>query len=186
MKYSKKNTGLRIFVACLFVLGTSACSIFAPEKPVMSDAEACVKLNKLIADHSNNFKQFRKGRLSSHRMNYIQTWNAERVFPLAKNCQVWEWNTGLTNYYCAWQESGEAQAKASHDQGVAIIEQCLGKQWQRKFNNTTSGGGSTLFSQIGGKTIVSIRYFKESRTIIDNWKTTLYVGDESNLNAKVQ
>ncbi len=186
MTYSKKNIGLRIFVGCLFILGTSTCSVFTPEKSAMSDSEACVKLNELIADHSNHFKQFKKGRLNANRMTYIQAWNAQRVFSLAQNCQVWEWSTGLTNYYCAWQEPGEVQAKASHDKGVAIVEQCLGRQWQTQFDTTTSGGGSTLFSTEGSKTIVSIRYFKESRTIIENWRSTLYVGNESNLDAKVQ
>ena len=186
MIHSKKNSGLRIFVGCLFVLSTSACSLFSPTEPEMSDSEACVKLNELIVDHSDNFKQFKRGRLSSSRMNYIQTWNAERVFPLAKNCQVWEWSSGLTNYFCAWDESGEVQAKSNHDKGVDIVSQCLGKQWQSNFVNTKSGGGSTLFSQEGGKTVISIRYFKESRTILENWKTTLYVGAESNLKAAVQ
>ena len=90
MSQSKRNTGLRIFVGCLFILSTSACSIFTPEEPEMSDSDACVKLNELIADHANNFKQFRGARKSSNRIEYMQIWNAERVFPLAKNCQVWE------------------------------------------------------------------------------------------------
>ncbi len=187
MLHRKKHTGLRLVVGCLFVLSTSACSLFTPEVPEMSDSEACVKLNELIADHANNFKQFRRGRNSTSRMaNMMQTWSADRVFPLAKNCQVWEWSTGLTNYFCSWNESGELQAKASHDKGVDIVGQCLGKQWQSDFANTKSGGGRTLFYQEGDKTVISIHYFKESRTILESWKTTLYVGDESNLKAALQ
>ena len=66
------------------------------------------------------------------------------------------------------------------------MRECLDKQWQSNFVNTQSGGGRTLFYQKGGKTVISIHYFKEARTILENWKTTLYVGDESNLKAKVQ
>ncbi|MCK5662309.1 MAG: hypothetical protein KAI17_02435 [Thiotrichaceae bacterium] len=187
MKHSKKNIRLGIGVVSLFVLSTSACSVFTPEKLEMSDSEACAKLNELIADHANNFKHFRRGRSSSSRVgNMMQIWSAERVFPLAKNCQVWEWSSGLTNYFCSWNESGELQAKASHDKGVDIVGQCLGKQWQSDFANTKSGGGRTLFYQEGDKTVISIHYFKESRTILESWKTTLYVGDESNLKAALQ
>ena len=187
MLHRKKNTGLRIFVGCLFALSISACSIFTPEIPEMSDSEVCVKVNELIADHANNFKQFRGARKSSNRISYMQIWNAERVFPLAKNCQIWEWSSGLTNYFCGWNESSELQAKQSHDKGADIVRECLvDKQWQSNFVHTQSGGGRTLFFQEGGKTVISIHYFKESRTILENWKTTLYVGDESNLSAAVQ
>jgi len=187
MKRSKKNIRLAIGVVSLFALSTSACTIFSPEEPEMSDSEACAKLNELIADHANNFKHFRRGRGSSSRIgNMMQIWSAERVFPLAKNCQVWEWSSGLTNYFCSWNESDELQAKQSHDKGADIIGQCLDKQWQSNFVNTQSGGGRTLFNQEGGKTIISINYFKEPRTILENWKTTLYVGDESNLKAEVK
>lgn len=186
MKHSKKNIRLAIGVVSLLVLSTSACSIFTPEKPEMSDSEICVKLNELIADHANNFKQFKGALKNANRISYMQIWNAERVFPLAKNCQVWEWSSGLTNYFCGWNESGELQAKESHDKGADIVRECLGKQWQSNFVNTRSGGGRTFFSQKGGKTVISINYFKESRTILDHWKTTLYVGDASNLKAAVQ
>lgn len=185
MRQSKK-TGLRIGVVSLWAFISSSCAVLTPEKQELSDSEACVKLNELIADHSNNFKQFRGARKSSKRAGYMQNWSAERVFPLARNCQIWEWSSGLTNYICTWQSPGELQAKASHDKGADIIGACLDKQWQSNFVNTQSGGGRTLFYQKGGKTIVSIRYFKESRTILENWKTALYVGDESNLEAEVQ
>ena len=186
MLHNKNRTGLRIFVGCLFALSTSACSIFTPEIPEMSDSEVCVKVNELIVDHANNFKQFRGARKSSNRISYMQIWNAERVFPLAKNCQEWERRSGVINNFCGWSESGELQAKQSHDKGADIVRQCLDKQWQSNFVNTQSGGGRTLFYQEGGKTVISINYFKESRTILENWKTTLYVGDESNLSAAVQ
>ncbi|WP_221895230.1 hypothetical protein [Bathymodiolus japonicus methanotrophic gill symbiont] len=155
----------------------------------MTDAEACVKLHELIADHAENFKQFRgslKNTGTIRNMHNMQIWNAERVFPMAKNCQVWQWSSGLTNYYCGWDESDQQDAKASFNQGAELVNQCLGKKWHSKFTRTTSGGESALFYQKGGKTVVSIRYFKESRTISDSWMSTLYVGDESNLKVKVQ
>lgn len=177
---------LGLVTAGLLILSTSACSLFTPELE-MSDAEACEKLHQLVDDHADNFKQFRGARKNIQRAgNNMQIWNAERVFPMAKNCQVWEWSSGLTNYYCAWDESDEDEAKASYIRGSELVNQCLGKRWFSKFVTTKSGGANALFYQEGGKTVISIRYFKESRTIFENWKTTLYVGDESNLKAEVQ
>lgn len=177
---------LPIIAVCSFAVLNSACSLFSPEQPKLSASEACVKINALVADHENNFKQVRGARQNSKRIANMQVWNAERVFPLARNCQIWEWSSGLTNYICAWNESSELEAKISHDKGADLLGRCLGTQWQSNFVTTQRGGGRTLFYQEGGKTVVSVRYFRESRTILENWKATLYVGDESNLKAKVQ
>ena len=181
-----KKTGLRFLITGSLVLSASGCSLFSPE-PEISDAEACVRLHKLIDDHPEGFKQF-KGNLKNTGplRNNMQIWNADRVFPMAKNCQVWQWSSGLTNYFCSWDESDEEDAKASFDRGAELINQCLGKQWNSKFAGTKSGGGNAFFYKRGGKTVISLRYFKEARTILDSWMTTLYVGDESNLKAEVQ
>lgn len=186
MKQKNINTELRIAVVASFAIISSSCAILTPAKQELSASEACEKLHEVIADHGNNFKQLKGARKSSSRIETMQIWSADRVFPLARDCQIWEWSSGLTNYTCFWQESGEVQAKVNHDKGANLVGQCLDKQWQSNFVNTQSGGGRTLFYQQGNKTVISIRYFKESRTILDNWKTTLYVGDESNLNAEVQ
>ena len=186
MIHSNKNTGQKILIAGLLALSTSACSLFTPSEPEMSDAEACVKLNELIADHAEDFKQFKGNLKNTGPRRNMRIWNAQRVFPMAKNCQVWEWSTGLTNYFCSWDESGQQDAKTSFDKGAELVNQCLGKQWHSKFTQTKSGGEGALFYKQGGKTVISVRYFKESRTILDSWKTTLYVGDESNLKAELQ
>ncbi|NOQ76473.1 MAG: hypothetical protein GQ475_01505 [Methylococcaceae bacterium] len=186
MKNSKKSTGIKIFIFSLSVLSISACSLFTPT-PELSDAESCVKLNAIIAGHSQYFQQFKKSRISSVGVVNMQIWKAEKVFPRANNCQVWEWSTGLTNYMCTWQEKGGAvEAKASHDDGVEVVRQCLNEQWTSDTLTTKSGGVRTRFTQVNGKTIIAINAFKESRTILENWKTTLYVGDKSNLKAEVQ
>ncbi|OQK16068.1 hypothetical protein AU255_13240 [Methyloprofundus sedimenti] len=182
----KRNTRQRFLIISLLVLSTSACSIFSPAEPEISDAEACLRLNELITDHADNFKQFKRGLKNTGLRNSMQIWDAERVFPLAKNCQVWEWSSGLTNYFCAWDESNQQEAQASYIKGVDLVNQCLGEQWNSKFSRTKSGGGDALFYQTGGKTVISIRYFKEALTILENWQTTLYVGAESNLKAKIQ
>ncbi|SMG62521.1 [weak similarity to] lipoprotein [methanotrophic bacterial endosymbiont of Bathymodiolus sp.] len=185
MNHSKKNTGYKILIIGLLALNTSACSLFSPE-PEMSDAQACLQLHQLIDDHPAEFKQFKGSLKNTAPLRSMQIWNAKRVFPMVKNCQVWKWSSGLTNYFCSWDESDEEDAKASFDKGAELVNQCLGKQWHSKFTRTKSGGNSALFYKKGGKTVISMRYFKEARTIFDSWMTTLYVGDESNLKAEIQ
>ncbi|TXL18031.1 hypothetical protein BMR04_03370 [Methylococcaceae bacterium HT3] len=68
MIYRKRSSVLRFFIVSLMVFGTSACSLFTQTEPEMSASEVCVKLNELVADHANDFKQFRGGKkkYSSH------------------------------------------------------------------------------------------------------------------------
>ena len=186
MKQRNIHTGLRIIAVGLLASISSACAIFTPTAKPLTGSEVCEKLNEVIADHANDFKQLKGSRKSSGRVRNMQIWSADRVFPLARDCQIWEWGSGLTSYTCSWQESGEVKAKVNHDKGADLVGQCLDEQWQSSYVDTQSGGGRTLFYQPGNKTVVSVRYFKESRTILENWKTTLYIGDESNLKAEVQ
>lgn len=181
-----KKLGLRFFIAGSLLLANSACSLLT-QAPELSDAEVCGQLNAIIADHSHNFQQFKKSQVNSRGMMNMRIWKAAQAFPNANNCQVWEWGTGLTNYICTWQEKGgEIEAKASYNKGVKLVHQCLNTQWTSNEITTKSGGIRTVFSQPNGKTIIAVNAFKESRTILDNWKTTLYVGDKSNLKAEVQ
>ena len=181
-----KKLGLRFCVVSSILLANSACSLLTPA-PELSDTEVCGQLNAIVADHSDNFQRFKKSRVSSHNLINMQIWKAVKAFPNANNCQVWEWSTGLTNYICTWQEKGgEIEAKTSYAKGVKLVRQCLNTQWTSDEMTTKSGGIRTFFSQPNNKTIISVNAFKESRTILDNWKTTLYVGDKSNLKAEVQ
>jgi len=186
MRKTNIHSGLRITTVISLAIISSACAIFTPTKQALTDSEVCEKLDEVIADHGNNFKQLKGSRKSTGRVRNMQIWSADRVFPLARDCQVWEWSSGLLSYTCFWQESDGVKAKVNHDKGAELVGQCLDKEWQSSYVATQSGGGSTLFFQPGNKTVVSVRYFKESRTILDNWKTTLYVGDDSNLKAEVQ
>ncbi len=174
-----------IFWGVLVSVLVSACSY--SNKKELTQEEACTKLEAVIADHKQGFKQFKKRRLSSRYATNVNVWTAEQVFPLATACQVWEWSTGLQTYICHWQaKAGEQQARESYEHGIASVRQCLDHTWTRGTAATKSGGERAFFTQEHGKTMVSVRYFKEGRTILDNWQTTLSVGDASNLQADIQ
>ncbi len=174
-----------LFSAFFLALLTTSCSEIerAARKPI-SEEEACTRLKGLIADHPNNFKKYQK---SLRRVRNLNTWSAEKVFPMAENCQVWEWSTGLHSYICNWQaRDGMASAKADYQDGNRIIQSCLGPEWEPQTNTTQSGGERTVYRKEGSKTLVGIRYFKESRSIIGSWHTVVTIGDDSNLRAPLQ
>jgi hypothetical protein len=162
--------------AAAFLL--TSCSTVEPKREVMSEAEACSEVNKLIEAHPSEFAGYKKNKRFTRRMTI---WDATMQFPNADNCQVWEWSNGLDNYYCEWKADDEKDAQADFHKAEGILEQCLGPQWTRHKNPTTSGGEHTRFSKEGSKTIVSIRYFKD-----EYWQTALYIGDKSNLNTPIQ
>ena len=188
MYFKSTNKLLRtkiLFSAVFLALLTTSCSEIerAARKPI-SEEEACTRLKGLIAEHPNNFKKFQK---SLRKVRNLNTWSAEKVFPMAENCQVWEWSTGLHSYICNWQaRDGLAAAKTDYKDGNRIIQSCLGSTWESQSNTTKSGGERTVYTKPSSKTLVGIRYFKESRSVFGNWHTVVTIGDESNLNAKTQ
>ena len=106
---------------------------------------------------------------------------------MANNCQVWEWSTGLYSYICNWKSKGGMEtAKSDYTEGKRIMRACLNEDWQSISRETKNGGEYTLFSKPKSKTFVEIRYFKEPRSIFDDWHTTVIISDKSNLKAKLQ
>lgn len=173
-----------VFLAGIAALLTASCSSMMSKPEPLSETEACKRLTGIIADHPNKFNKHKKDKRI---IDFLNTWTAIEPFPTAKNCKVWEWSTGLNSYTCSWiSDNGKDGAKAGYEEGKAIISRCLGKQWSAGNNPTSTGGKHTYFYQNNSKTYVSIRYFKEQRSIMENWHTVLYIGDKSNLKAKTQ
>jgi hypothetical protein len=109
------------------------------------------------------------------------------VFPTADNCQIWEWGTGLFNYVCQWDTGNdENKAASNYQDGMQIIQSCLGDTWTAQINDTQSGGKHTLYTTPDKATIVSIRYFKEQKGWSPSWQNAVVVGDKNNLNAPTE
>ena len=178
------NPSLLAAIGCLSLILLPACSSTASKSESMTDTQACEQIQNLVSAHPNQFNEY-KISLSPQRRGNV--WTAKEVFPGAHNCQVWEWSTGLNNYVCQWKsENGENEAKTAFQDGVNIVKNCLGNEWTEKTSNTQSGGESALFSKQGGATVVSVRYFKENRSLFDSWNNTVLVGDRSNIKEDVQ
>ncbi len=187
MKLICQSTYLKSFLLLttgMIALMLSGCSSLAPVKEPISEAEACSQLTGLIADHPNKFANHKKHKRLTRKLTI---WSATPPFPTANNCEVWEWSSGLYSFVCDWDgKDGMESAKADYQEAQQIIRSCLSEPWQAESHLTTSGGENTVYSKAGSKTIVSIRYFQETRSIIKNWHTVLYIGDRSNLKTGVQ
>ena len=187
MKLNYQSTYLKyllLITTGVTTLMLTACSSLAPVKEPISETEACSRLNELIADHPNKFVKHKKNKRPTRR---VTIWSATAPFPTANNCEVWEWSSGLHGFVCDWiGKDGMESAKADYQEAQQIIRNCLSEPWQAESHSTTSGGQNTVYSKVGSKTIVSIRYFQETNSIMKNWHTVLYIGDRSNLKAKVK
>ena len=178
------NPLLKLSTAAVAAMLTVSCSLIGPKPEPITEQEACVRLHGLIADHPEKFIHYRKNKRVLRTLN---TWTGTKVFPMANNCQVWEWSTGLYSYICNWKsEGGMEVAKSDYTEGKRIMRTCLNEDWQSISKETKNGGEYTLFSKPKSKTFVEIRYFKEPRSIFDDWHTTVIISDKSNLKAKLQ
>lgn len=173
-----------LFSVYIATFSISACTNTTTKPEQISEAQACTHLKELIADHPNHFNNTKKTLTPSRRLS---VWEADKLFPRADSCQVWEWAAGLFDYACEWR-TGKDEEKAidNYQYGIDTIQNCLGEQWTAQTNTTQSGGKHTTFSNADIPTIVSIRYFKEQRGWPTSWLNTFVVGDRSNLQTPMQ
>ena len=174
---------LLVISICATSVFMNACSELGAKPETLTNAQACKNLKNLIADHPNQFENTKTKFSTNKRLN---VWVAEKVYPSAENCQVWEWGTGLFNYTCSWNAADENQAIENFQEGEAIIKACLGNEWVAQASDTPNGGKRTTYSSPVQNTIVSIRYFKEQKGWSPSWKNVVLVGDKNNLDAQIQ
>jgi len=165
---------------CISSLTMNACSLLAPQDE-LSEAAQCNILKELIADHPNKFNTTKKSIVSSAHRNI---WSAEKVFPSADLCQIWQWSTGLSSYVCEWKTgSDKDQASKNYQYASRVVQDCLGNEWTSHSATTPSNGERTYFDTPNKDTIVSIRNFENKRSLAASWQTTVIIGDKSNLKA---
>lgn len=172
--------------ACLAAVLLSACGTNPAKQKPVSETESCTRLQGIINDHPNQFKKYRKSLMVTKKLN---VWTADSILPSAKQCQVWEWSTGLYSYSCEWRaEKGENQAVANYEEAARVIQSCLGAAWTAETNATQSGGKRTVYSNPSVPTIVAIRYFQDTAgwKALHSWNNTITIGDRSNLNTPIQ
>ena len=181
---NKTSLLLKSVLISSVIVGVTSCSNLSKPKEPLTEAQACLQINNLISDHANKFKEHKK---SQKRRNRLMTsWAAQKVFPAAEECEIWEWSTGLYNYNCNWKTKTQQETQQDYQEAITVVKSCLNDEWQSKSTTTKSGGKRTSFEKSGLKTQISLRYFKEPRSLIENWHTTVSIGDKNNLKAKTQ
>lgn len=185
MLFRKSKYALtKLVITISSALLTVSCADMMKKPEPLTEAAACDQLQGIVDAHPDHFNKYKKNKRV---VKNLHTWTATVAFPTAKNCQIFEWSSGINSYTCKWKaDDGESGAKASYLEGARIIRKCLGSEWLSGNNPTSSGGEHTYFFRQNSATYVSIRYFKEHRSIMDNWYSVIYVGDKSNLKAKTQ
>ncbi|MBE0437038.1 MAG: hypothetical protein IBX56_14700 [Methylomicrobium sp.] len=187
MTHPKPQNSIDKFVLLSIYAATfsiAACTNTTTKPEQLSEAQACTHLNELIGDHPNHFDNIKKNLTPSRRLS---VWAADKLFPTADNCQVWEWGAGLFNYACEWKTGNDEQkAIDNYQYGIDTIQNCLGEQWTAQTNTTESGGKHTRFSSPDTQTMISVRYFKEQRGWPTSWLNTFIIGDRSNLQTPLQ
>ena len=129
---------LLLVSVCAVSSTMSACSETPAKPEKQTEAQICENLKSIIADHPNQFSHYKKNPVPHNRLNI---WSANKVFPNAENCQVWEWSTGLYNYVCEWKTGkNEDKAISNYQKGSKIIQNCLGETWTAQTSTTQSGG----------------------------------------------
>jgi hypothetical protein len=142
------------------------------QKPTaaISEGQACTSLKSVLAQASTGFIALR----GSGTTDYDHTrWDARPIIA-GTQCDVIGWGGGRTNYACAWNKGNEASARSAYQDGLGIVQRCLGQEWTVT-HPAGQTGEATLFSKGSDPAKVEVRFYKE-RDPSNNWQTSLTIG----------
>ena len=142
------------------------------QKPsaAIGEGQACSSLKSVLAQASTGFSALR----GSATTDYDHTrWDAQPIIA-GTQCDVIGWGGGRTNYACVWNKGSEASARSDYQDGLGIVQRCLGSEWTAS-HPAGQTGEATLFSKGGDPAKIEVRYFKE-RDPSSNWQTSLTIG----------
>lgn len=160
----------RLATACGFYLLVAACSQSTLQPAAPTEAQSCVSLRQVLGQAGSEFQSLR----GSATVDYDHTrWDARPVLP-GTHCDVISWGGGRTNYACTWNKGDEAVARADFENGLGVVERCLGAGWERS-SPAGQTGRAVLFSKAGESAKVEVRYYQE-RAPSRNWQTSLTIG----------
>ncbi len=161
-------TRLSTTVAVTMVM--AGCAGNAKKSEPITEAQACASVQQVLAQAGNGFQSLR----GTASVDYASTrWDAKSLIA-DTDCDIVDWGGGKINYACTWSKGSEATASAEYDQGLGILQRCLGSSWEVSHPEGQTGK-ATLFSKAGEPARVEVRYYKE-RDPSTNWQTSLTLG----------
>jgi len=163
------KTLLIVTLGSLVVACTEGMNMQKP-KAEMSESQACSSLRQVLAQAETGFTSLR----GSATTDYDHTrWDAQPIIA-GTQCDVIGWGGGKTNYACAWSKGSQASARSDYQEGLGIVQRCLGPEWTAS-HPAGQTGEATLFSKGSDPAKVEVRYYKE-RDPSSNWQTSLTIG----------
>jgi hypothetical protein len=160
----------RLGVGATAMLLASCASTWSRPNPELNQAQACSMLKQVMSQSGQGFRALR----GTATTDYDHTrWDAKPI-AAGTDCDILSWGGDRIDYACTWNKGSEAVAKADYQEGLSLVRNCLGPDWQTSHPPGQSGE-ATLFSRTGDPTKVDVRYYKE-RDPSTNWQTSLIIG----------
>ncbi len=153
-----------------------ACETQAPEADQVAQMSQCEKVRALINAHPNKFEKLRTNPKPS---NKITIWDA-RYHLVGKNCQVWGWGQGKTDYMCSLTAPNQQIAMDNYNRAKSATQACLGNDWQlQEMPRKLGEGVKAVFSHPGSETVVAVHAVETNGLRNDEWTAYFFVGDAS-------
>ncbi|NHO64415.1 hypothetical protein G8770_02485 [Aestuariicella hydrocarbonica] len=134
----------------------------------------CEKVLALIDAHPSKFVNLRTNLKSTRK---ISVWDA-RYQLVGKNCQVWGWGTGKSNYTCNLSSPNQEIAMEHFATAKELTQSCLGNSWQLSERPRKIGNGlKATFTRPDTDTTVAIQAVETNGAIKQEWTTYFFVGD---------
>jgi|TARA_B110000116_G_C16797741_1_gene567955 hypothetical protein len=138
--------------------------------------EPCDAIDKLVADHSNNFADIR---IRPRPFNSITIWQTDYEV-IQDRCEIWGWGSGKFNYVCSIVSPTKDVAATRYHDSVKRVKGCLNSNWVATENPRQVGNGvHTRFIQANNPTTVSLHLVETPGVFSSEWTTYASVGNYS-------
>ncbi|WP_439133649.1 hypothetical protein [Pseudomaricurvus sp.] len=154
----------------------AGCGMQSAEETAVAKMSQCEKVMALVDAHPGKFENIRKNLQSTRK---ITVWDA-RYHLVGKNCQVWAWGSGKTDYMCSLTAPNKETAQESFNKAKDLTQSCLGSNWQLSEAPRKVGNGiKATFTRPNSDTVVALHAVETRGVIKDEWTTYFFVGDAS-------
>ena len=152
----------------------TGCGMQNAEDATVAKMSTCEKVMALVDAHPNKFEKIRHNLQSTRQ---ITVWDA-RYNLVGKNCQIWGWGSGKTDYMCSLTSPNQETAKENFTKAKELTQACLGSNWQLTETPRKVGNGiKAAFSRPNSHTVVALHAVETRGVIKEEWTTYLFVGD---------
>lgn len=158
-------------------LALSGCEMQSSEDAkIVASLSACEKVLALVDQHPKKFDKIALNPRASRRMTI---WEA-RYHLVGKNCQVWGWGKGKTNYMCSQTAPSKELAIEHFTKAKQLTQSCLGADWSLTERPRKLGTGvKAVFSQPNRPTVVSVHAVETKGLFKEEWTAYFFVGDSN-------